>query len=75
MLRVELEPVGERWHVFFPDWENIGASTWGNTREQALNHIQEVLLMIIEESEEGGSPLPATNGMVVSDGPTVAVTV
>ena len=75
MFQVELEPDGEGWHVFFPDWEEIGASTWVFTQEQALNHIQEVLLMIIEEFDEEGSPLPATNGMTVSEGPTVAITV
>ena len=32
--------------------------------------------MIIEEFlDEEGSPLPATNGMTVSEGPTVAITV
>ena len=75
MFQVELEPDGDGWHVFFPDWEEIGASTWGYTREEALNHIQEVLSMIIEEFEEEGTPLPATDGMTVCEGPTVAVTV
>ena len=75
MFQVELEPDGEGWHVFFPDWEVIGASTWGHTQEQALNHIQEVLLLIIEEFDEEGSSLPATNGMTVSEGLTVAITV
>ena len=48
-FQVELEPDGEGWHIFFPYWEEIGASTWGSTQEEALNHIREVLEMIIEE--------------------------
>ncbi len=74
-FQVELEPDGEGWHVFFPDWEEIGASTWGYTREEALAYIQEVLEMIIEEFEEEGTPLPATDKMSISEGPTVMVTV
>ncbi len=73
-FQVELEPDGEGWHVFFPDWEEIGASTWGYTQEEALKYIREVLEMIIEEFEEEGTPLPATDNMAVSEGPTVMVT-
>ena len=74
-FQVELEPDGEGLHVFFPDWENIGASTWGYTQVEALGYIREVLEMIIEEYEEEGSPLPATDKMTVTEGPTVTVTV
>ena len=75
MFQVALEPDGDGWHVWFPGWERIGASTWGYTREEALNYIQEVLSMIIEEFEEEGTPLPTADGMTVCEGPTVAVTV
>ena len=74
-FQVVLEPDGEGWHVFFPDWEEIGASTWGYTQEEALEYIREVLEMIIEEFEEEGTPLPPTDKMAVSEGPTVMVTV
>ena len=75
VFRVVLEPDEEGWHVFFPDWEEIGASTWGYTREEALNHVREVLEMIIEEFEDEGTPLPISDKMVVSEGPMVMVTV
>ena len=74
-FQVVLEPDGEGWHVFFPDWEEIGSSTWGYTQEEALEYIREVLEMIIEEFEEEGTPLPFTDKMAVSEGPTVMVTV
>ena len=58
VFRVVLEPDEEGWHVYFPPWASIGASTWGYTREEALHYIQEVLEMIIEEFEEEGTPSP-----------------
>ena len=53
-----LEPDEDGWHIYYPPWGKIGASTWGQTKEEALRHIQEVLGMIIEEFEEEGLPLP-----------------
>jgi predicted RNase H-like HicB family nuclease len=38
--------------------ERYGAATWGNTHEEALKHIQEVVQMIIEELAEDGIPIP-----------------
>ena len=75
VFRVEMEPDEKGWHIYYPPWANIGASTWGYTREDALYYIREVLEMIIEEFEEEGTPLPATDKMSFSEGPTVLVTV
>ena len=72
VFRVVLEPDEEGWHVYFPPWASIGASTWGYTREEALYHIQEVLEMIIEEE---GTPLPSMEEEEVPDGIPVSVTV
>lgn len=74
-FQVVLEPDGEGWHVFFPDWEEIGASTWGYTQTEALEYIREVLEMIIEEFEEEGTPLPPTGKMAITEGESVTVTV
>jgi len=71
VFRVVLEPDEEGWHVYFPPWASIGASTWGYTREEALYHIQEVLEMIIEEE---GTPLPSMEEEEVPDGIPVSVT-
>ena len=73
-FQVELEPDGKGWHVFFPDWEEIGASTWGYTQEEALGHIREVLEMIIEEFEDEGAPLPPHGAEEPVDGISVSVT-
>ncbi|MDP3740764.1 MAG: type II toxin-antitoxin system HicB family antitoxin [bacterium] len=68
-----LEPDDKAWRAYIPELESKGASTWGNTKEEALRNIQEAAQMVIEELLEGGQPLP--KGITVSDDPVVAVTV
>ena len=58
VFKVELEPDEDGWHVFYPPWRKIGASTWGSTREEAMQNIREVLELILEEFEEDGKPAP-----------------
>ncbi|MCH8309942.1 MAG: hypothetical protein IIB17_05515 [Chloroflexi bacterium] len=52
VFKVGLEPDEEGWRAFYSPWEEIGASTWGLTQEEALKNIQEVLGMIVEEFAE-----------------------
>ena len=74
-FKVVLEPDEEGWHVYFPPWSEIGASTWGPTREEALYYIKEVLEMIIEEFDEEGTPFPPIEVSDSVDGIPVSVTV
>ena len=74
VFQVQLKPDEEGWRGFYPAWEDIGASTWGNTREEALKNIQEVLCMIIEEFVAEGRPISATETLRVAEGAAVAVT-
>ena len=74
-FRVDLEPDEEGWRAFYPPWEEIGASTWGKTKEEALRNITEVLSMILEEFVEEGKPIPATERMTVSEEALVTVNV
>ena len=57
-FRVGVEPDEDRWHAHCPALEQYGAATWGNTREQALKHIQEVVQMVIEELAEDDILIP-----------------
>ncbi len=57
-FRVVIEPDGDRWHVYCPALEKYGASTWGNTKEEAFKHIQEVVQMIVDELIEDGKAIP-----------------
>ena len=46
------------WHAYCPALENIGAASSGRTPEEALNNINEVVHMIVQEFIEEGRPLP-----------------
>jgi predicted RNase H-like HicB family nuclease len=72
-FRVVVEPDEDRWRAYCPALEAQGAATWGNTREEVLRHIREVLEMIVAELTEEGTPLPAN--VAVSEEALVAVTV
>jgi predicted RNase H-like HicB family nuclease len=74
LFDIELEPDQEGWRAFHPPLEDIGASTWGKSKEEALNNIQEVLSLILDELSEEEKPLAHTDGLTVSDRLLVAVT-
>jgi len=57
-FKVVAEPDEDRWHAYCPALEQYGATTWGNSHEEALKHIQEVVQMVIEELAEDGIPIP-----------------
>ena len=73
-FKVVVEPDDDRWHAYCPALEKYGAVTWGNTKEEALNHIQEVVQMVVDELAEEGSPIPERGQDVVEVFP-VSVTV
>ena len=74
VFQVSLEPDGEGWRAFYAPLEHIGASTWGNTQEEAITHIQEVLSLIVDELLEEGKDIPAVEGLAVTSGAAVAIT-
>ena len=73
VLHVVLERDEDVWRAFIPDLEAKGAATWGHTREGALQNIQEVAQMVMEELQADGGPLPAS--VTISEGPRIAVNV
>lgn len=70
---IALEEADDAWHVYVPGLEELGAATWGRTRDEALRNIQEVVQIIVEELLEDGEDLPEM--VSVSDQPSVAVSV
>ena len=74
-FQVALAPDGAGWHIYVPELESMGASTWGLTQVDAFNHIREVLEMIIEEFEEEGKSIPTAKFMPDSEDLAVTVTV
>ncbi|MBI4481121.1 MAG: hypothetical protein HY651_13970 [Acidobacteria bacterium] len=57
-FKVVVEPDGDRWHARCLSLEQHGAATWGYTREEAYQHIQEVVETVVEELQEDGVPIP-----------------
>jgi predicted RNase H-like HicB family nuclease len=47
-LAVVVEPAEGAWHAYCPTLLDYGAATWGVTREEALEHIREVVGMVAE---------------------------
>ena len=74
VFQVSVEPDGDGWRAFYAPLEHIGASTWGNTQEEAVQHIQEVLSMIVDELIEEGKDIPTVEGLAVTRGAAVAIT-
>ncbi len=52
-----------------------GAYTWGETREQALERIQEAVKLILDEMQEEGKPIPPGAAILEVESPAVLVTV
>ena len=75
VFRVVIEPDEEGWRAFYPPLEEFGASTWGESQEVALEHIQEVLTMIVEERIEAKEPIQEQESVTMAEGPLVSVTV
>lgn len=57
-FRVVVEPDDGRWHAYCPALKQYGAVTWGVTEEEALQHIREVVQMIVDELREDGAAIP-----------------
>ena len=73
IFKIELEADEEGWRAFCPPLEEIGASTWGESTEQALKNIQEVLALIVQEFAEEGRPIPGEEHLRVSEETLVTV--
>lgn len=73
-FEVVIEPDEDKWAAYCPALLEKGASTWGDTKEEALSNIQEVLQMIVESLHEHGESIPEVKGIKVSSRPLVTVT-
>ncbi len=50
---LEADDHGNGWHSCYPAWEDWGAATCGNTREEAISNIKEALAIILAEIHDG----------------------
>jgi predicted RNase H-like HicB family nuclease len=76
-FNIVVEPDEDSWRAYCPVLEPQGASTWGDTREEAVKHIEEVVKMVVENLIEHGEPVPEgpSDQVQVSVKSRVAVTV
>ena len=58
VFRVVIEPDEDRWVAFCPALERYAATTWGYTRKEALQNIQEVAEMVLQELVEEKKAIP-----------------
>ncbi|MCK6553932.1 type II toxin-antitoxin system HicB family antitoxin [Candidatus Binatia bacterium] len=72
VFAVKVEPDADAWRAYVPALEAKGAATWGQTRQEAIQNMHEVLEMVLEDLLEAGEALPV--GVTVTDEPVVAVT-
>ena len=65
------------WHAYCPALEKVGGSTWGETQEEALKNISDVVHMVVESMLEHGEHIPEepADQVEVTVEPRVAVTV
>jgi len=66
-----------RWSAHCPALLECGAATWGNTKKEAIKHIQEVVQIVVDEMISDGDalPIPQKNEVRISEAPLVSVTV
>lgn len=58
LFRVVVESGDGRWHARCPSLEAEGAAAWGDTRDEALEQIRELLAIIAAELRQQSKPLP-----------------
>src|SRR3989338_10240101 len=58
VFKVVIEPDEDRWFAYCPALKKYGATTWGYTKEEALESIGVVVRMITEELQEDGKAIP-----------------
>jgi predicted RNase H-like HicB family nuclease len=73
IFKVVVEPDDGKWSAYCPALLKQGAATWGDTEDEALKHIHEVVQMVVEELLKDGEPIP--KDILVSPEPLVSVTV
>jgi len=61
--------------AYCPALDELGAYTWGETREQALQRIQEAVKLVVDRLVEAGKPLPPDAALLEVESPAVVVTV
>lgn len=76
IFKVNVERDEDRWFAYCPALKKYAATSWGYTREEALENIHTVVKMVVEELIEDGIAIPESprDQVTVSKESRVAVT-
>jgi len=77
VFRVVVEPDKDKWAVHCPALFKYAATSWGDTREEALKNIQEIVEMTVHELNEDNEPIPEepAEEVMVLPGSWMAITI
>ena len=73
IFKVVVEPDEDKWSAYCPALLKYGGATWGDTEEEALKHINEVVQMVVQNLIEEEEPIP--EDVLVSKEPLVSITI
>ncbi len=71
----EHEDGRKAYHAYCPALESLGAATWGDTKEEALKNIGDVLQVVVEELIDEGKEIPPDALIASVESPAVVVSV
>ena len=54
-----VEPDDDQWHAYCPALVELGGATWGETRDEALANLEEVVRLVVASLLEHGDEVPA----------------
>ena len=77
VFNVVIEPGKDVWSAYCPALLTAGAATWGYTREEAINSIEEVVKMVVGSLIDHGEQVPEepADQVQLATEPRVAVNV
>lgn len=58
LFKVVVEADDDAFIAYCPALKDLGATTWGETEQDAVRNIHEVVEMIVDELLEDGEPIP-----------------
>lgn len=80
IFKAVVEKDNDKWIAYVPELRDKGGATWGNTKEEALRNLEEVIRLLLEDMEECGElglieESLKKKGVKISPEPFISVTV
>ena len=80
IFKATVEKDDGKWIAYVPELRDKGGATWGDTREEALRNLEEVIRLLLEDMEECGElnlieEKLKRKGVKISPEPFISVTV